>query len=74
MIRRFDEAARRTESLERRVDRASDTVAGLSAELAAFNRWANRLDRDNADLRATQIAQQRAVDELAKRWLKGPQQ
>ena len=64
----------RLEALERRLDRVSDSMAVLSAEIAAFNRWANRLDRDNADLRSTQIAQQRAVDDLVKRWTKGPQQ
>jgi septal ring factor EnvC (AmiA/AmiB activator) len=74
MIRRFDEVNRRMDALERRMDRIAETNADIVSQLAALTRWANRLDRDNAELRNTQIAQQRVIDDLAKHGNRPPAQ
>jgi hypothetical protein len=55
------------DALERRMDRIAETNADIVSQLAALTRWANRLDRDNGELHNTQIAQQRVIEDLAKR-------
>lgn len=74
MIRRFDESSRRMDALERRMDRVAETNADIVSQLAALTRWANRLDRDNGELHNTQIAQQRVIEDLAKRAIRPPAQ
>ncbi len=64
---RMDAFERRMDALERRMDRIAETTGSIATELAALTRWANRVDRENLELRSTQVAQQRAIDELAKR-------
>ena len=65
---RLDGLERRMDALEQRMDRiAEKPLAASRQELAALTRWANRVDRENLELRSTQVAQQRAIDELAKR-------
>ena len=64
----FDDAlGRRMDALERRMDRIAETTGTTATELAALTRWANRLDRENLETLNNQAAQQRAIDELAKR-------
>jgi septal ring factor EnvC (AmiA/AmiB activator) len=65
--RRFDEVDRRFEAMERRMDRDGDALTSIQGQMAAVTRWADRLDRDNDSILATQAAQQRAIDELAAR-------
>ena len=70
---RIDALDRRLVALELRMDRIAETTGTAAAELAALTRWANRLDRENLETLNTQVAQQRAIDELAKR-LRPPEQ
>lgn len=65
--RRFADVDRRLESMERRMDRFGETLFGIQSQMGAVTKWADRLDRDNHNLIATQAAQQRAIDELAVR-------
>jgi chromosome segregation ATPase len=65
--RRFAEVDRRFESIERHMDRHGDALVSIQGQMAAVTRWADRLDRDNGSILATQAAQQRAIDELAAR-------
>ena len=74
MIHRIEELSRRMEALERRMDRLAETGADIVSNLAALTRWANRLDKDNLDLRGTRIDRQRAIDDLVKRTLRPPEQ
>ena len=60
VVRFREEMNVRLEGIDRRLDRISETTVAL-------NRWADRLDRDNNGLHATQVAQQRAIDELSSR-------
>ena len=55
-------------ALETRMDRVAETSAGVHTEMAALDRWATRIEKDYTDLSNTQFAQQRAIDELVKRW------
>jgi polyhydroxyalkanoate synthesis regulator phasin len=50
----------RIQAIERRLDRIADTTTALT-------RWADRLDGENTALTGTQAAQQRAIDDLARR-------
>jgi septal ring factor EnvC (AmiA/AmiB activator) len=68
-----DAMGRRMGALERRMDRIAETTGTTATELAALTRWANRLDRENLETLNTQAAQQRAIDDLAKR-LRPPKQ
>ncbi len=68
-----DAMGRRMGALERRMDRIAETTGTTATELAALTRWANRLDRENLETLNTQAAQQRAIDDLAKR-LRPPEQ
>jgi ABC-type transporter Mla subunit MlaD len=70
---RIDTLDRRMGALEHRMDRLGETTATIAQELATLTRWANRLDRENLETLNTQAAQQRAIDDLAKR-LRPPQQ
>jgi hypothetical protein len=56
-----DALGRRMDALERRMDRIAETTGTIATELAALTRWANRVDRENLELRSTQVAQQRAI-------------
>jgi len=51
------------DALERRMGRIAETTATIATELAALTRWANRVDRENLELRGTQIAQERPPDQ-----------
>ena len=68
-----DALGRRMDALEHRMARVAETSGTIATELAALIRWANRLDRENLETLNTQVAQQRAIDELAKR-LRPPEQ
>jgi ABC-type transporter Mla subunit MlaD len=70
---RIDALDRRMGALEHRMDRLGETTATMAQELATLTRWANRLDRENLETLNTQAAQQRAIDDLAKR-LRPPNQ
>jgi len=72
MIRRVEALNHRMDALERRMDRVAETSADVASNLSALTRWANRLDRDNLELRATQVAQQQAIDDLVKRTQRPP--
>ena len=65
--RRFEAMDRRFEGLDRRIDRLGETAFFIQNQMAAMTKWADRLDRDNNNMTATQAAQQRAIDELAAR-------
>ena len=71
---RIDALDRRMDALERRMDRIADTTGSIATELAALTRWANRMDRENLEIIGTQAAQQRAIDDIAKRLPRPPAQ
>jgi len=73
LVQRIDELGRRMVALEHRMDRIAETTGATATEVAALTRWANRLDRENLETLNTQAAQQRAIDDLAKR-LRPPNQ
>jgi len=64
---RFDDLDRRFESVENRLDRVNDTLASVQTQMGAMTRWADRFDREHTALAQTQVAQQRAIDDLATR-------
>jgi chromosome segregation ATPase len=68
--KRFDGVDRRFQAMENRFDRLGETVGSLVQQSAGFNRWAEQLDRSNAQILAIQVAQQRFMDGLADRTLK----
>jgi septal ring factor EnvC (AmiA/AmiB activator) len=69
---RIDDLGRRMVALEHRMDRIAETTGSIATEVAALTRWANRLDRENLETLNTQAAQQRAIDDLAKRLRQPP--
>ena len=48
---------RRFEAMETRMDRFGETLFGIQSQMGAVTKWADRLDRDNHNLIATQAAQ-----------------
>lgn len=71
MDQRFEELdtrlERRFETIESRLDRIGDSTVYLVSQMGAFNRWADRMDRNQSSLLGTQAAQQKAIDHLAER-------
>ena len=67
MDRRFEEVDRSFEQVDRQMDRMGEILISMDSRMMALSRWAERLDRDNPELHSTQVAQKRAVDELAAR-------
>ena len=74
MDQRFDDMERRFVSVDSRLDRVNDTLASvqtqmgaLTSQMGAMTRWSDRFDREHTSLIQTQAAQQKAIDELAKR-------
>ena len=65
--RRFADIDRRFEALERRMDRMAETLFAVHSQMGALTKSADRLDKNNQDILSTQVAQQRAIDELAAR-------
>ena len=65
--RRFELNDRRLTAIESHLDRVSDTAVGILAQLAAVTRGADRNDRTQREIIATQTAQQQAIDDLARR-------
>jgi len=72
--KRFDTVDRRFGAMENRIDRLGETVGSLVQQSAGFNRWAEQLDRSNAQILAIQEAQQHYIDKLTDRTLKLEQQ
>jgi len=72
--KRFDGVDRRFQGMETRFDRMGETVASLVQQSAGFTRWAEQLDRSNAQILAIQQAQQHFMDGLSGRILKLEQQ
>jgi glutathione S-transferase len=72
--KRFDAVDRRFGAMENRIDRMGETVGSLVQQSAGFNRWAEQLDRSNAQILAIQEAQQNFMGRLAERTLKLEQQ
>ena len=68
--KRFDGVDRRFESMENRIGRLGDTAGGIVHQLSGFTRWAEQLDRSDAQILAIQQAQQRVLDDLAARMAK----
>jgi glutathione S-transferase len=68
--KRFDAVDRRFGGMESRFDRLGETVGSLVQQSAGFTRWAEQLDRSNAQILAIQEAQQHYMDKLADRTLK----
>jgi uncharacterized coiled-coil protein SlyX len=71
---RFDDVERRIDSVDSRLDRVNDTLASvqtqmgaLTGQMGAMTRWGDRFDREHTSVMQTQAAQQKAIDELAKR-------
>jgi uncharacterized coiled-coil protein SlyX len=71
---RFDEMERRFGSVDSRLDRVNDTLASvqtqmgaLTSQMGAMTRWSDRFDREHTSIMQTQSAQQKAIDDLAKR-------
>jgi archaellum component FlaC len=65
--RRFDAVDRRFEAMDNRLDRLGNSVAYVESQMAAFTRWAERLDKQQTTSLDTQRGQQHAVDQLARR-------
>ena len=74
MNRRFEDMQRTVRALESRVDTLSNVMLSMDARLTGLTRTVDRIERDYSDVQARQAAQQRAIDDLVKRWTKGPQQ
>ena len=72
--KRFDAVDRRFQAMESRFDRLGETVGSLVQQSAGFTRWAEQIDRSNAQILAIQQAQQHYMDKLADRTLKLEQQ
>ena len=68
--KRFDAVDRRFQAMENRFDRLGETVGSLVQQSAGFTRWAEQLDRSNAQILAIQQAQQHFMDKLSDRTLK----
>lgn len=66
----FDAVDRRFQAMENRFDRLGETVGSLVQQSAGFTRWAEQLDRSNAQILAIQQAQQHYMDKLTDRTLK----
>jgi uncharacterized coiled-coil protein SlyX len=71
---RFDEMEWRFVSVDSRLDRVNDTLASvqtqmgaLTGQMGAMTRWGDRFDREHTSVIQTQAAQQKAIDDLAKR-------
>ena len=64
---RFEAVDRRFDALDSRLDRVNDTLASVQNNLAGITKWADRLDRDHSAVLSTQMAQQRAIDQLVAR-------
>ena len=81
---RVAELSRRMDLLERAMDRIAGTSAALAGSVAALHRWANRLDKANAEmlkrvgeeLKKETLARYPQVhgspEDIAKRWLRLP--
>jgi len=67
---RFDAVDRRFVSIENHIGRLGETVGSLIHQAAGFTRWAEQLDRSNAQILAIQQAQQHYMDKLTDRTLK----
>jgi hypothetical protein len=67
--KRFDGVDRRFGGMENRFDRLGDTV-GIVQQSAGFTRWAEQLDRSNAQILAIQEAQQHYWTIWRREWLK----
>jgi glutathione S-transferase len=72
--KRFDAVDRRIAGMESRFDRLGETVGSLVQQSAGYTRWAEQLDRSNAQILAIQEAQQHFMDKLADRTLRLEQQ
>jgi hypothetical protein len=70
MDQRFDAVDRRFGSVENHIGRLGETVGSLIHQSAGFTRWAEQLDRSNAQILAIQEAQQHYLDKLADRTLR----
>jgi archaellum component FlaC len=64
---RFDEVDHRFDASDNRLDRINDTLVGVQNQMAAMTKWADRFDREINTTKATQVAQQRAIDSLVDR-------
>ena len=60
-----EETRAHLQAIDRRLDRLTEQVRLLQMSVAAFNKWADNLDRDHLAHGSTQAAQQRAIDQLA---------
>ena len=67
MNRRFEEADRGLQALDRRLERTAESMRGIEVRMSALTKWADTYDRDNASMLSNQAAQQRAIDQLAQR-------
>ena len=57
VIQLHQEIDRRFEAMETRMDRFGETLFGIQSQMGAVTKWADRLDRDNHNLIATQAAE-----------------
>lgn len=54
----------RFRAVESRLDRSNESIVYAMGQLTAFSRWADRSDRDQSSVLGTQVAQQKAIDDL----------
>lgn len=65
--KRFDHVERRLEQVERRLDRLDTRFGVFEFQMVGIGKSITAGERLDSEFTATQIAQQRAIDELARR-------
>lgn len=67
MDRRFDQVEQRFDTLERRMDRFETTLGMIQLQTAGMSKSLADAERIDSRMTATQMAQQQAIDDLARR-------
>lgn len=65
--RRFDQVDQRLEAAERPLDRIETSVAAIQLHTAGMSKSLAEAERLDSRMTATQMAQQQAIDDLARR-------
>jgi chromosome segregation ATPase len=62
-----NELLARFTDIDRRLDRYHDELLLIQTSMVSLNRWAERLDKDQAALGQNYFTQQRAIEDLRRR-------
>lgn len=65
--RRFDQVDQRLEAAERRLERIENSLAAIQLHTAGMSKSLAEAERIDSRMTATQMAQQQAIDDLARR-------